>query len=499
MADPSTRRIFIFFVTAFLSVCSGIIASSDGITLFNVTEAIVERGDIAVSGENVRMGVGGKRYSKYGIALSVAAIPLYVVGNVLSAIVPEQLRLLTVKASVSLTNAVLSAFVCLLLMTAGQALGYSRQMSLQLTMSFAFSTLFVVYATKSFLTQPLETLCLVGSVCCLILHGRHLDRRTLVYAGAFCGTGILTKWAFIVNLPILVAYAFAVSSHGRRARDLLAFLSPVAVLVALALWYNAARFGSMLDTGYRPSAAFPEALPVGLYGLLFSSGKSLFLYAPIAVLGIASMKAFARTHKREAWLLSGLFGTNLILIAKFVDWGGEGSWGPRYLTSVLPCLVLPIGALLQAGSTAVKRSFLALSLAGLIVQFGGVSIYYGTYYRAIGEFPYQYRYSDPLFFFKARYVPNFSPAWGQFKMARANWVRFLTGEKPALSIRAGSERIPLSTGDIEKLRETLDLWFAYAYYAGVPFGVCLLGMTGLLATAGALGWRAYRSAGVHAR
>ena len=495
MTDPSKRRIVIFFVTAFLSVCSGIIASSDGITLFNVTEAIVERREIAVAGEHVRMGVGGKRYSKYGIALSVAAIPLYLVGKVSSTIVPEQFRPLTMKGSVSLTNAVLSAFVCLLLVKTAQALGYSSRVSFQLAMSFAFSTLFVVYATKSFLTQPLETLCLVGSLCCLISYGRDGDRRTLAYAGAFCGTGILTKWAFIVNLPILAAYALAVSSQGRRARDLLAFLSPAAFLLGLALWYNAARFGSVLETGYRPSVAFTEALPVGLYGLLFSSGKSLFLYAPIAVLGITSMKAFARTHKREAWLLSGLFATNLILIAKFVDWGGEGSWGPRYLTSVLPCLVLPIGALLQAGSVAMKRSFLALSLAGLVVQFGGVSIYYGTYYRVIGEFPYQYRYSDPLFFFKARYVPSFSPAWGQFKMARANWIRFLTGQKPAFTVRSGSERIPLSTGDIEKLRGTLDLWFAYAYYAGVPFGVCMLGMTGLLAAAGALGWRTYRSTG----
>jgi len=64
-----------------------------------------------------------------------------------------------------------------------------------------------------------------------------------------------------------------------------------------------------------------------------------------------------------------------------------------------------------------------------------------------------------------------------------------------LTIGPGNERIPLSAADQEKLRETLDLWFAYAYYAGVPFALCLLGMTSLFGAAAAMGCRLYRSCG----
>ncbi|MBI2903234.1 MAG: glycosyltransferase family 39 protein [Candidatus Methylomirabilis oxyfera] len=493
--ESPTLRILFFFLAAFLSVSSGIIASSDGVTIFNVTQAIVERGEISVSGENVAPGVGAKLYSRYGIGLSVVAIPLYLVGKAFSSFIPEQFKLLTLRGSVSLTNAILSALVCLLLVKTGQQLAYSLRTSMHLAMAFAFSTFFVAYATKSFLTQPLETLCLVGTLYWLIAHSQLPRLRNLSWAGFLCGLGVLTKWAFIINLPIFLGYLLAISGAGRRARNLLAFLAPVALGFVLALWYNHARFGSILKTGYWATAAFTTPLFVGLHGLLLSSGKNLFLYAPIAALGVVAMRAFSKSHKREIWLMLGLFTANLLLIAKYRDWGGEGSWGPRYLTLVLPCLVLPIGTLLETGRVALRRTFLALSLAGLLVQFGGVSIYYGTYYRSIGEYPYRVGHGDPRFMYKAHYVPSYSPAWGHLKMAVQNWGRFLAGEKPRLTVTSGRDRIPLPDSDRAQLRDTLDFWFAYAYYAGVPFGLCLLGMTSLMGAAAATGWRLYRSSG----
>jgi hypothetical protein len=151
--------------------------------------------------------------------------------------------------------------------------------------------------------------------------------------------------------------------------------------------------------------------------------------------------------------------------------------------------------LLEGGSLAAKRGFIALLLVGSVVQFGGVSIYYGTYYRVLGEFPLRTDFPDPLFSYKSRYVPNYSPVWGQWKMAAENWGKFLRGAKPALAIRPGSERIPLSDADVDKLRGTLDLWFAYAYYAGAPFGLCLLGFASLLGAATVMGRQLYRSCG----
>jgi hypothetical protein len=489
--------LFGFFLVAFLSVSSGIIASSDGVTIFNVTEALVERGEIAVKGDNVAEGVGGKLYSRYGIGLSLAAIPFYLLGKAMTLFSPAHLDPLVLKGAVSITNVAIGALACILLFLTALRLGYSQGIAFLLTVAFAFSTFFVVHATKSFLTQPLEALSMLGSIYHLVRSRNDGIPHRLFYAGLFAGVGILTKWFFVINLPILTAYLLITSVRGRRVRDLVFFSIPVGLAFASGLGYNYMRFGSVWQTGYAGTLSFSTPLLVGLYGLLLSSGKSLFLYAPVALLGVASLRPFAREHKREMWLLLGLLLVNLLAVSKHRDWSGEGAWGPRYLTLVLPCLILPIGSLIEGGSRTIKRGFIGLMLLGVLVQFGGLSVYYGTYYRIIGEFPYQREREDPLFLYKVRYIPNYSPVWGQFDMAVRNWKAFVRGEKPVFEIEARDERIPLSETDRNKLSETLDLWFAYAYYAGVPLGLCLTGMVGLTGSAVALGWVAARSCRPH--
>jgi len=488
----ATLCLFVFFLMAFLSVSSGIIASSDGVTIFNVTQALIEDGDIAVQDGNVREGADGRLYSHYGLGLSLAAIPFYLLGKVVSAVAPMHLTPLVLKGVVSLTNAVIGAVVCVLLFFTTLRFGYSQRIAFQLTIAFAFSTFFIVYATKSFLTQPLETLCLLGAIYYLVNSRREGAPRHSLCAGLFAGAGILTKWFFVINIPILAAYLWLASTSGRRSRDLILFAVPVGVMCAAGFWYNFLRFGSIRETGYVGFSAFSTPLFVGLYGLLLSSGKSLFLYAPATLLGLLSLKSFAKDHKQDTWLLLGLFLINLLAVAKYRDWGGEGAWGPRYLTLVLPCLILPIASLLERGSRAAKRGVVVLLILGSLIHVGGISVYYGTYYRVIGEFPYQRERNDPLFLYKARYIPNYSPVWGQFEMAARNWKAFVRGEKPILQIAKGEERIPLSEDDREKLSNTLDLWFAYAYYAGLPLSICLSAVISMVAGATALGWAAGR-------
>lgn len=494
VATMSTLRLYVFFFLAFLSVSSGIIASSDGVTIFNVTQALIEDGGIAVKGDNVAAGVDGRLYSRYGIGLSLATVPFYLLGKVVAAFAPIHLTPFVLKGVASLTNAAIGALVCILLFLTAVRFGYSQKVALQLTIAFAFSTFFIVYVTKSFLTQPLESLCILGAIYHLVSFRQDGKSSRLFYAGIFGGIGILTKWFFVINLPILAAYPLISSSRrGRRPQNLILFAAPAAGAFAVGLWYNFLRFGSIWQTGYFGITSFSTPLLVGLYGLLLSSGKSLVLYAPVTLLGLLSLKSFVKHRQHETWLFLGLFLINLLAVAKYRDWGGDGAWGPRYLTLVLPCLILPIGALFERGTRAAKRGFVALILLGILVHVGGVSVYYGTYFRIIGEFPYEREITDPLFLYKVRYIPNYSPAWGQFEMAMRNWRIFLRGERPAIAIAHNGARIPLSETDREKLTDTLDLWFAYSYYAGLPFSLCLLGMTSLMGSAAVMGWRIYRS------
>jgi len=322
---PLDLQLFVFFLLAFLLLSSGIIASSDGVTVFNVTQALLERGALSISSGNAAHGLDGKLYSRYDIALSIGAMPLYLLGKLLANFVPQTMASLVIKGVVSLTNAFIGAMICLLFYKTGCRLGQRPRVAWYLTLAFASSTFFVVYTTKSFLTQPLETLCLAGSIYWLIAFRQKLKPGYLLYAGLFSGLGILTKLVFIINLLILAGYVLTVSPQGQRRKTLATFTLPVALSLALALLYNHARFGSILRTGYASGAAgFTTPLLVGLYGLLFSSGKSLFLYAPATYMGLRSLAGFLKEHRTEGWLFIALIVVNLLVIAKYRDWGGEG-------------------------------------------------------------------------------------------------------------------------------------------------------------------------------
>ena len=138
------------------------------------------------------------------------------------------------------------------------------------------------------------------------------------------------------------------------------------VPVLVVLGYNYIRFGSLFETGATikmslERRAFKGTPLVGLYGLLFSAGRGLFIYAPLTILGLAGTRKLAKRHGPETWLLWLLI---LIHVAFYAFWGprwfGGGSFGPRYLTYIVPAMLLPAGAFLE--SAAYSRRLMSRSL-----------------------------------------------------------------------------------------------------------------------------------------
>jgi hypothetical protein len=124
---------------------------------------------------------------------------------------------------------------------------------------------------------------------------------------------------------------------------------------------------------------------------------------------------------------------------------------------------------------------LALVL-GLLVQVGGTAIYFGSYMRELGEYPYEREFSDPLFMVRSHFVPNDSPVVGHWRLFLRNAALFASDERPRLEPRPESGgRLPLDESDQDQLRYVLDLWFCYLVYAGVPGKVVVVPAVALLA------------------
>jgi len=183
------------------------------------------------------------------------------------------------------------------------------------------------------------------------LESRAWSSLALVWVCA--GLLILTRVSYGLLLPLVVllcAYAvvrpaqpsgFPRAPHGLA----LALLVPPILIVVLLGAVNLAKFGAPWLTGYHawhPEWHWPIGrIADGVWGFLFSSRFSIFLYFPLLAFALLGFPQFARQHRLDTVAMLTIFVTFLALIGKVPLWAGEWTYGPRYLLFILPIVSLP--------------------------------------------------------------------------------------------------------------------------------------------------------------
>ena len=199
---------------------------------------------------------------------------------------------------------------------------------------------------------------------------------------------------------------------------------PILVSLAIVGTYNLVRFGSLSETGYGEAAqSFTTPIYVGLYGLLLSPGKSVFLYAPILLAATVGWPALRRVYPGLAWTIAAMVTLYVLFYARYDWWYGGGPWAPRFLTVILPLAGLPLAALLAgsahhlarpptglpAGGTRPPRLALdlapvavaALAVISVAVQLLGILVPYLPYDATMEQ--------DPIKFDLMLWHPTYSP------------------------------------------------------------------------------------------
>jgi hypothetical protein len=137
-----------------------------------------------------------------------------------------------------------------------------------------------------------------------------------------------------------------VSLYDRDWRKLITWGSGAGVSAVVFLTYNLLARGDLLSSGYssRQSGYAIDwgMITTGIYGQFLSSGKSIFLYAPLLLLWPIGLWLQRRQWR---WLLAPLavIGAIVFVHTNVIFWHGDGAWGPRYLVLCLPMMVLPLG------------------------------------------------------------------------------------------------------------------------------------------------------------
>ncbi len=480
-----SRQLLWLVVGVALLVSGARLASSDEVAIYLLTDSLLSRGALDVPGGITPNGswFGDKFYIWYEPGMSIFIVPWYLAGKILTSVLPLSpgLSPLIIKAAVSTFNAFVGACLVVVFFRCCRLFSIGVRTSALMALTLAFSTFLFPYLKTIIRDVPLALLLLLA-VEYAVRYVRTKGDRYLWLAGCAMGLGILTKIVFVMYVPIIAGYLWMCARHhGRPLLQAVRMGAPVAGSFLLIGIYNAARFGDFFDMGYHGGTSFPTPVLVGLFGLLLSPGKGLFWFAPVVWVCLWAWGHFARRFRAESWLLLVLVGSTMLLYAKYFAWGGDGSWGPRYLIVILPMVLLVAADFVDGSSRAVRATVWGLAVLGAVIQIGGVAIYQGNYLRKAGDFPFTRPFTDPEFMARTHYVPDYSPIVGHWKMLADNLRVHAEGSWPLLipSGEHAGERVPLDESQKAALLQTFDLWFMYAAYAGVA-AVPSFALAGLL-------------------
>ena len=378
----------------------------DGNVQYMVAEGLVHRGTLAIPKawpDDLPHGRNGHYYSTYPLVTSLVQVPGVLVLDAVTWLVPGA-RTLAKPLTSHLACSALGALTCALFFVWCRDRRLSRRAASAATAILAVGTTVWVYAHYSY-SEIAQAAFFLGLVRELLRVRDQPVRRRAVWLGVLAGLLFSVKYIYAAALVgaalylVLGSRRTPLAAIGRPAQLRLALIAGLAALpfLVLALIYNALCWGSPLGTGYAPYFAtyWGENPMVGLWGMWLSPGKSVFLYSPPLVLGLAALPRLWRDH-RAVCLAVIAAGAPVVAVYSRYKLNGDYAWGPRFLVFLVPVLSFGFAVLLDRRSrfaeggdlrpaTAVRwarrGAVAAVIAAGVAVQLLGNAFYWDHFIR----------------------------------------------------------------------------------------------------------------------
>jgi hypothetical protein len=487
--------LFLFFFSVYVLTGQGSIQSADGKIMFLLTQAMVENHSVSFSEIVSLSDTPGPQYSKYGLGMSVLAIPFYLFGKLLSFLLGIEASLAT-QFTVSMINAMLTALSCLMVFRiATERFEFTLRIGLFLALGFGLSTI-AWYYSEDFMSEPATTFFLLSAVYWVT--GKDRATRDLLWAGTFLALAVSCRLAALVVIPGFIFYQWMVWAESAEkdikqlVMDLLRPAIPVVAVLMLIMIYNYLRFGGPLETGYEKISG---RFLLGFFGILFSPGKSLFLFNPLTLFGCLAFMFFLREQRKTALLFGWLVVSHLVLFSFWHSWQGGMSWGPRLMLVVLPYLILPIGFLLREHKQAVKIPVLLALVVGILIQLPSVTVNVARYYYEMSRDFGSLGHDQILF------SPQYSQLLGQSKQVAVVFENLDDELQMAQMVSLAKKGERFLGADVSVVLENglavnaPNFWWYYMYLFGYPFYFWLLPPVALVGVIMVSGYKLYRRAG----
>jgi hypothetical protein len=202
------------------------------------------------------------------------------------------------------------------------------------------------------------------------------DGRWVAFAGVSVALAYLMR---PTNALSVVAFSVYVAlTHGRR---LWQFLAGGLLVATPWIAFNARVYGSLLAPYYAGDRLGGSQFLDGLAVNLVSPARGLLIFSPILLFSALGLWRKARRGRADAldWTLVAIIVGHWIVVSTFHNWWAGHSYGPRFMSDMLPFLayfLIPSVAELEWGSgreRAAVVGFAALALVSLAIHVRGAT------------------------------------------------------------------------------------------------------------------------------
>ncbi|HLM99587.1 MAG TPA: glycosyltransferase family 39 protein [Bryobacteraceae bacterium] len=376
---PATLRrelllLFLMVLSVFVMTSAGF-DTSEARYHYMVARQIVTHGSLSFSDPPkgiFTVGPNGRTYASHEIGNTIFLIPVAVFNLGLEKALAPRLdsrRLDYVTGFfVALVPAVYCAITTVLLYALLRVV-FDKSLTTALAASLAFTfCTFVWTYSRNLFDGVLCMALLTGAMLAMMQFRRTASTRLFLLALTLLGCGVITRLSMVLALVAFWVYVTILFWRDRTRMIRLVLLGG-AVLLPFAAWqayYNLLRTGNWLlspvQTAQYPANALTGNLALGLAYMLFSPGKSVFVYFPLAVLSVLCFRRFRTAYRPEAVFVAVLSGLWLLLHAKLAAF--TLAWGPKYLITIAPVLALPACVVWESMTeNFIRRSILSFALA----------------------------------------------------------------------------------------------------------------------------------------
>ncbi|MFN8439637.1 MAG: hypothetical protein U0175_02655 [Caldilineaceae bacterium] len=357
--------------------------------------------------------------------------------------------------AVWLFNIIVTAFSAVLLYRIAYELSTSYKASILLALFYVSTSIALPYA-RTFFREPLNALALL-----IAAFGAISVRRTkAVSAPIYLGAGLSLAYAAkTVNLVTGLAILLVALIYARQfsLRQWIQFGSLFAITFIgfheTFQWLNRLTDHGENLTSVARAAPNVVGMAVGIQfvptwnaikGFLFSPGKSVFLYSPLAFVSLLGWWSFFKRQWIFALLCGFIFSLFLLGYAatRGSIWFGGLNWGPRFLVPTTPFLLLPALPIIEAALA--HRRFAQLLVAtfavfGLIVQALACLVPLGDYSQTVTSVApdgmwtlgiYTWKYSPWVLYWQLIHLTRLDFIWMRFYAVNGSiqwWVPTIAG------------------------------------------------------------------------